>query len=297
MKTKIKMCREDRIYYSISGVIIFLILIAVMYPLIYVVSASFSSGEALLQAKVILWPVDFTLDGYKSVFQDDDIITGYINTIIYTVTGTALNVFMSLIAAYPLSRKDLPGRTVISFLFSFTMLFSGGMIPNYLVVRNLHLLNTRWAIILPGALGVYNMLIVRSFMQNSIPGELLEAARIDGSSDAYYFWKIVLPLSKASIAVITLYYAVGHWNAYFNALMYLDDRKLIPLQLVLREILISNRNSAAMAYDEELLAAKENMAELLKYSLIVVSSLPICCVYPFVQKYFVKGVMVGSVKG
>ena len=241
--------------------------------------------------------MDFSLEGYKAVFSNDDIITGYMNTIFYTVCGTFVNVCVTVIAAYPLSRKDLVGQNFFAFLFSFTMLFSGGMIPNYLLMKDLHLLNTRWVMIIPGALSVYNMLVVKTFFQSSIPGELLEAAQIDGCSDAKYFFKILLPLSKASIAVITLYYAVSHWNSYFNALMYLDDRTKIPLQLVLREILVSNKISGEMIYDQELLEAKQNLSELLKYSLIVVSSLPIICVYPFVQKYFVKGVMVGSVKG
>lgn len=297
METKVKLCREDRIYYAVSGVITFLIVIFVMYPLIYVVSASFSSGSAVANAKVILWPVDFSLEAYRTVFENRDVMTGYKNTIIYTVCGTMLNVCMTLLAAYPLARKDFPGRNVFAFIFSFTMMFNGGMIPNYLLIKDLHLLNTRGAMILPGAIAVYNMLVVKTFMQSSIPGELLEATQIDGGSDTAYFFKIVLPLSKASIAVITLYYAVSHWNSYFNALMYLDDRKLIPLQLVLREILVKNQVNADMVYDVEQQAAKQNMAELLKYALIVVSSVPIMCVYPFVQKYFVKGVMIGSVKG
>ena len=297
MKTKMKTCREDKIFYAISGIITTLLLFIVLYPLIYVVSSSFSSGSAVANGRVVLWPVDFSLEGYKAVFSNDDIITGYMNTIFYTVCGTFVNVCVTVIAAYPLSRKDLVGQNFFAFLFSFTMLFSGGMIPNYLLMKDLHLLNTRWVMIIPGALSVYNMLVVKTFFQSSIPGELLEAAQIDGCSDAKYFFKILLPLSKASIAVITLYYAVSHWNSYFNALMYLDDRTKIPLQLVLREILVSNKISGEMIYDQELLEAKQNLSELLKYSLIVVSSLPIICVYPFVQKYFVKGVMVGSVKG
>lgn len=297
MESKVKVCKEDRVYYAISGIILTLILLAVLYPLIYIVSGSFSSGNAVTTGKVFLWPVEFSLEGYRAVFANKDVITGYLNTILYTVCGTFFNVCMTLIAAYPLSRKDLPGRNFFAFFFSFTMMFSGGMIPSYLLMKDLHLLNTRWAIIIPGAISVYNMLVVKTFIQSSIPGELLEAAQMDGCSDARYFFKMVLPLSKASIAVITLYYAVGHWNSYFNALIYLEDRSLIPLQIVLREILINNKIDADMILDPELMQAKQGISELLKYSLIIVSSLPIICIYPFVQKHFVKGVMVGSVKG
>lgn len=296
-KNKVKTSREDKIYYAVSGIVVMLVLICVLYPLIYIVSASFSSGSAVLGGKVFLWPVDFSLDGYLAVFKNRDILVGYANTIFYTVVGTAFNLCMTLIAAYPLSRRDLIGRDYFAFFFSFTMMFSGGIVPNYLLMRDLHLLNTRWALIIPGAISVYNMLVVKTFMQNSIPQELLEAAQMDGCSDTKYFFKVVLPLSKASIAVITLYYMVAHWNSYFNALMYLDDRSMIPLQLVLREILVNNTINSDMFMDPELMEAKQGVAELLKYSLIIVSSLPILCVYPFVQKYFVKGVMVGSVKG
>lgn len=225
------------------------------------------------------------------------VVSSYANSIFYTVAGTFINLCMTLIAAYPLSRKDLPGRGYITFFFTFTMFIGGGMIPNYLVVKGLGMLNTRWALLIPGAISTYNMFVVKNFIQSNIPGELLEASRMDGCSDTNYFFSIVLPLSKASIAVIALYYAVGHWNSYFSALMYLNDRSKIPLQLVLREILVNNQVSADMIIDPELYEKKQNVAQLLKYSLIVVSSVPIICVYPFVQKHFVKGVMVGSVKG
>ena len=296
-KKKLKLCRQDRIYYAAVGIIVTVFLFAVLYPLIYIISSSFSSGTAVSTGKVILWPVDFSLEGYKSVFSNKDILVGYRNTIFYTIAGTFFDVCITLIAAYPLSRRDFVGRNFFSFFFSFTMMFSGGIVPSYLLLKDLHMLNTAWSILLPGALSVYNMLVVKTFMQTSIPPDLLEAAQIDGCSDTKYFFKILLPLSKASIAVISLFYAVGHWNSYFNALMYLNDRELIPLQLVLREILINNKMDADMVTDPALLEAKAGMADLLKYSLMVVSSVPILCIYPFVQKYFVKGVMVGSVKG
>lgn len=296
-KSKIKLCREDKIYYAVSGIIITLIMISVLYPVVYIVSASFSSGSAVISGQVLLWPVEFCLDGYQAVFAHKDILSSYANSIFYTVVGTLINLCMTLIAAYPLSRKDLPGRGYITFFFTFTMFIGGGMIPNYLVVKGLGMLNTRWALLIPGAISTYNMFVVKNFIQSNIPGELLEASRMDGCSDTNYFFSIVLPLSKASIAVIALYYAVGHWNSYFSALMYLNDRSKIPLQLVLREILVNNQVSADMIIDPELYEKKQNVAQLLKYSLIVVSSVPIICVYPFVQKHFVKGVMVGSVKG
>ena len=297
MKTKKKLCKEDRIYYTVSGIVITLILVSVLYPIIYIVSASFSSGQAVMNGKVILWPVDLCFDGYKAVFAHKDIVSSYANSIFYTVVGTLINLCMTMIAAYPLARKDLPGRGCVTFFFTLTMFISGGMIPNYLVVKNLGMLNTRWALLIPGAISTYNMFVVKNFIQSSIPGELLEAAQIDGCSDTNYFFSIVLPLSKASIAVVALYYAVGHWNSYFNALMYLNDRSKIPLQLVLREILVNNQVSADMIMDPELYQQRQNVAQLLKYSLIVVSSVPMICIYPFVQKHFVKGVMVGSVKG
>lgn len=296
-RKKVKLCREDKIYYAISTTLITLFFLTVLYPIIYVISASFSSGRALMSGKVFLWPVDVGFEGYKAVFKHKDILTGYANTIFYTVVGTFINVSMTLLGAYPLSRKDLPGRGWITFFFTFTMFISGGTIPNYLLVKNLGMMNTRWAILIPGAISMYNMLIVRNFMQSNIPGELQEAAQIDGCNDSYYFFKIILPLSKATIAVITLYYAVSRWNSYFTALIYLNDRNLIPLQLILREILVNNEVSFDMLVDPVLQEKQETLREQLKYALIIVSSLPIMCVYPFIQKYFVKGVMVGSIKG
>lgn len=294
---KIKMGRDDKIYYASIHIILILVLVVIGYPLIYIVSSSFSSPTAVSTGKVILWPVDLSLEGYKAVFKNKDVLSGYLNTIIFTVCGTTINVVMTMFAAYPLSSQKLPGKNFFLFLFTFTMLFSGGMIPTYILIKDLHMLNSIWAMILPGAVSVYNLMITKTFIQNSIPGELYEAAEIDGCSDANYFFKMVLPLSKSIIAVLVLFYAIGHWNAYFNAFLYLDDRKLFPLQLVLREILIANSINSTMILDPEIAAAKQGMAELLKYSLILVSTVPVMCLYPFVQKYFVKGVMIGSVKG
>lgn len=296
-KNKIGMSRDDKVYYTFTHIILIFLLLIVLYPLIYIISSSFSSPNAVAAGRVVLWPVDFSLEGYTAVFKNKDVLTGYGNTILYTVAGTCVNLLFTLIAAYPLSRKTLPGRRWILVLFTFTMIFTGGMIPSYILLRDLHILNTRWAMILPGAISVYNLMITRTFMENSIPGELLEAARIDGCNDALYFFKIVLPLSKAIIAVLVLFYAVGHWNAYFNAFLYLNKREEFPLQIILREILIANSIDTSLVVDPEAAAAKQGMAELLKYSLIIVSTVPVMCLYPFVQKYFVQGVMIGSVKG
>jgi len=297
MRAKVKLCREDKIFYAITGIIVTIFLIIVLYPMIYVVSASFSSGKALMRGEVILWPVDIGIEGYKAVFRYRGLLRSYGNTIFYTTAGTLFSVILTIIGAYPLARKDLPGRGYFTFFFTLTMFISGGMIPNYLLVKGLGMINTRWALIIPGAVSVYNMLIVKNFIQSNIPGELLEAAQMDGCSDLYYLYKIVVPLSKATLAVIVLFYAVGHWNSYFNAMMYINDRDLLPLQMILREILVNNDVSADMMMDPVLQERQETLREQLKYALIIVSTLPVMCVYPFVQKYFVKGVMVGSIKG
>ncbi len=287
----------DQLYYTIVNILLTLILLIVLYPLVYIVSASFSSPAAVSSGRVFLWPVEWSLEGYMAVFKNKDIVTGYMNTFLYTVLGTILNVCMTMIAAYPLSRRDLPGKNPIMFLFTFTMIFNAGMIPMYILMKDLNLINTMWAMIIPGAISVYNLIITRTFIQSNVPQELLEASVIDGCSDARYFFSILLPLCKAVIAVITLFYSVGHWNAYFNAFLYLNDRELFPLQIVLREILISNTIDVNAVIDPELQQAKQGLAELLKFSLIIVSSLPVLMLYPFIQKYFVKGVMIGSIKG
>ena len=294
---KIRYCRSDKVFYTISGIFLALLLLLVAYSLIYVLSASFSSGNAVSAGRVVLWPVDFSLEGYKAVFNKSDIWPAYLNTILYTVVGTFINVAMVMIAAYPLSRSDLKGRNVVMVLFTFTMFFGGGMIPFYILLTQFHMIDTFWVMVVPGALSVYNMIIARTFIQSSIPGELFEAASIDGCSDTRYFFEILLPLSKAIIAVLALFSAVGHWNSYFNAMMYLNTRSKMPLQIVLREILIMNQIDYSTVGDPELILKMGNLGDVLKYALIVVSTVPILCVYPFVQKYFVKGVMIGSIKG
>jgi multiple sugar transport system permease protein/putative aldouronate transport system permease protein len=288
---------SDRIYYIIVYTLLTLVFVLIAFPLIFVLSASFSSPSSVAAGRVILWPVEFGIEGYKAVFRNSSILRGYFNTVIYAAAGTALNVAMTLICAYPLSRRDLKGRNAIMLLFSFTMIFSGGIIPSYILMKDLHLLNTRFAMIIPGAISVYNMIITRTYIQNSIPEELLQASQRDGCSDASYFFRVVLPLSKSVIATITLFYVVGHWNAYFNAFLYLNDRTLMPLQIILREILISNTIDFSQVVDPELAQARQGLADLLKYSLIIVSSVPMLILYPFIQKHFVAGVMIGAIKG
>ncbi len=296
-KGRVRAGRGDRVFYWIINVVMFVVLLVVMYPLVYIVSASFSSPDAVASGRVFLLPVEPTLEGYVAVFREKNIMTGYGNTIFYTVTGTVITILMTLIAAYPLSRDDLRFRSPLMLLFTFTMIFSGGMIPNYMLMRDLRLLNTRLAMIIPGAISVYNMIITRTFFKQTIPRELLEAAQIDRCTDFGFFMRIVLPLSKSVIAVIALYYAVAHWNAYFNAFLYLNDKALFPLQIILRDILVSNSIDPTLVTDPELMSAKRGMADLLKYALIVVSSAPVLCLYPFVQRHFVQGVMIGSIKG
>ena len=294
---KIKLCTSDRVFFAIAYVLIILLTAVVLYPLVYILSASFSSGEAVTMGRVVLWPVDFSIEGYKKVFDYKDVWIGYRNTLFYVAVGTVINVIMTLMCAYPLARKGLPHKGFIMFIFTFTMMFSGGLIPTYLLVNSLHMVNTVWAMLIPGAMAVYQMIITRTFFQSTIPDELIESAKIDGCSDFRFFASFVIPLSQAVIAVIALQYAVGHWNSYFNALIYLQNKNLYPLQIFLRQILVMSQFEAQDIFDEETAAIMQGMKDLIKYSLIVVSTAPILCMYPFLQKYFVKGVMIGSLKG
>ncbi|KOR87793.1 carbohydrate ABC transporter permease [Paenibacillus solani] len=296
-KTAIRESKGDRLFMFLIYLFLSLVLIAVAVPLIYIVSSSFSSPQAVVTGKVWLFPVDFTLDGYKAVFNNPQIGVGYLNSLFYTVVGTTINVILTIMLAYPLAKKTLYGRNFFMVLLVITMMFEGGLIPYYLVVKNLHLLDTRWAMILPGALGVFQVIVARTFFQTTIPDELAEAAELDGCSDIRFIFSIVLPLSKPIIAVMTLMYAVGHWNAYFDALIFLRKPDLFPLQIILRNILILNTVDASMMADVSQMQAQQGLKDLLKYSLIVVASVPVLIIYPFVQKHFVKGVMIGSLKG
>jgi multiple sugar transport system permease protein/putative aldouronate transport system permease protein len=296
-RTVIRDTGVDRVFSAFNYVILTLFLLAVAYPLLYIVSASFSSARAVTSGQVWLWPVDVTLDGYEAIFQHPLLVRSFVNSLFYTGAGTAVSVALTVLAAYPLSRRDLYGRGVIMFLFLFTLLFSGGLIPTYLVVKELGMLNTRWALIIPSALSVYNMIITRTYFQTAIPDELLEAAKLDGASDFRFVRDVVIPLSGPIVAVNALFYAVAQWNQYFSGLIYLTDPDLWPLQLVLREILVQNNIDPAMITNVEDMVRRQNLRELLKYSLIVVATVPLLIVYPFVQKHFVKGALIGSLKG
>ncbi len=296
-RNRVRLSRQDKTYYSVVYTLVTLLTLIVLLPLTNVLACSFSAPESVASGKVLLWPVNFSVSGYERVFNTDEIWIGYANTLYYTIVGTFVNVFVTMICAYPLARRGLPYKSFFSFLFAFTILFSGGLVPTYLLARNLHLLNTRWALIIPGAMGVYQMIVTRTFLVANIPQELLEMSQIDGCNDFRFFWSFVLPLSKAVIAVTAMQYAVGHWNSWFSAFLYLSDDKKYPLQMMLRRILVMNQIKASDYVDEETLVAMEGMADLLKYSLIVVATVPILCAYPFIQKYFVKGIMIGSLKG
>jgi len=287
---------EGKLFDAGANAISILIFVIVLYPLIFVVSASFSDPLSVMNGKMWLWPVGFTLDAYKEVLNYDSVWIGYKNSLIYTTVGTLFNIMLTTLAAYPLSRRDLPGRNVFMFLITFTMFFHGGLIPTYLVVRDLELVNTMWALIIPNAIATYNLIVMRTYFQTSIPWELQEASLIDGCSNTRLLIKIILPLSKPIIAVMVLFYAVSHWNAYFNALIYLRDEDLYPLQLVLREILIVNQSMDGAGGDFGM-TEKLLLGESIKYALIIVASIPVLIMYPFVQRHFVKGVMIGSIKG
>lgn len=296
-RQKIQDSLEDKLLYGFVGIFLVVFTIMVAYPLVYVLSSSLSSGAAVSAGRVLLWPVDFSLRGYEAVFNHRNILSGYRNTLMYTVVGTAFNITVTMICAYPLSRRDMQWKKFYMIIFVITMYFSGGLIPTYMVINNLGLINNFWVMVLPGLMGIYNMIVARTFIMSTIPLEVLESAQIDGCSDVHYFFRIVLPLSKAIIAVMGLFYGVSHWNAYFNAMIYLSKPAMYPLQLILRQILVLNQVSMNDMMDPELIAANIGMADLLKFSLIVVATLPILAIYPFAQKYFIKGIMVGSLKG
>lgn len=289
----------DMVYIVITEVILWFMLVIILIPLVYIVSSSFSSPEAVGNGLVYLWPVDFSLKGYAAVFTTEKVWIGFRNSIFYTVVGTFINIVVTMLAAYPLSRRDLKGRGVVTVIFTFTMLFSGGMIPTYLLVRDLRMINTVWAMLIPGAMSVYNVIIARTYIQSSIPFDLYESASLDGCTDDRYLISVVLPLAKPIIAVLVLWYAVGHWNQYFNAMIYLRDSNLLPLQIVLRNFLIvedMNDSSLATMSMEEYMD-KLYLKNLYQYSLIVIASAPVMMLYPFIQKHFVKGIMLGSLKG
>ncbi|GIP06606.1 sugar ABC transporter permease [Paenibacillus lautus] len=285
----------------IAGVFIYIILsfitLLVLYPLFFVLIASISAPETVMRGEVWLWPKELSFVGYERLFANSDLMRGFMNTLLYTTTGTALNVLMTIAAAYPLSRADFNGRGIFTAIIVFTMFFSGGMIPNYLLVKELGMLDTIWAIIIPSAVSVWNIIIMRTFFQSSIPKEMQEAAFIDGASNMRVLWRIVLPLSGPILAVMVLFYAVGHWNSYFSALIYLSDRANYPMQLFLREILVQGQMQEMVDISDDSLARSLMDAEAIKYAAVIVTNLPMLLLYPFLQKYFVKGVMIGAIKG
>ncbi|ANY66281.1 sugar ABC transporter permease [Paenibacillus sp. BIHB 4019] len=296
-RNRIKDPLSDRVFMGINYLFLVLVLIVVAYPLLYIVSSSFSSSRAVTAGQIWLLPIDFNIKAYVSIFKSTQLMMGFYNTIIYTVVGTAINVILTVMLAYPLSRRTFYGRGAIIIFMMITMFFDGGLIPTYLLMKDLHLLDTRWAMWLPGALAVFQVIVARTFFQSSIPDELREAAEVDGCKDIRYLVSVVLPLSKPILAVMTLMYAVGHWNAYFDALIYLRSENLFPLQYVLRNLLILNAADPAMLANTSQQLRDQGFEQVLKYALIVVASIPILIMYPFVQRHFVKGVMVGSLKG
>lgn len=287
----------DKVFIIFIYVLLTLAMLIVLLPLVYIVSASFSDSQAVIANEVWLLPVRPTLRGYEAVFKNKNILTGFSNSFFYMIVGTAINILMTILCAFPLSRKEFTARNKVAMIFIFTMYFSGGLVPSYMLVNKLGLVNTRWALIIPSAMSTYFMIICRTYFINSIPDELYEAGQIDGCTPFKYLLRIVIPLSKPIIAVLTLYYGVGKWNSYFDAMIYLKDQTLAPLQIVLRDILILNKIDYTMISDASALAAQRGLTDLLKYSTIVVASVPVLCIYPFVQKHFVKGVMIGAVKG
>lgn len=297
-KNRIALSGEDRVFVLVVYGISIVLLALVAYPLIYVVSASLSDPMQVIGGKVFLLPKAFSLKAYQEVFRSSDILTGYQNTIAYTVVGTMINMVMTTIAAYPLSRPDMTGRNGLTMLISFTMFFSGGMIPNFLNIKNLQLLDTFWVMVVPGAISVTNMLIMRNYFQHSVPAEIIEAAYVDGCSNIGTLTRIVIPISQSIFGVLLIYYFVGHWNSYFNALLYLNNRSKYPLQVFLRQILLQNSLSdMASGTSGDSAAEVALLSETLKYAVIVTASVPVLILYPALQRFFTKGIMIGSIKG
>lgn len=296
VRQRVRSQRSDMVFNIILYTVCALLLLIVLYPLWFIVIASLSDPSAVASGHVWMLPVGFTLDGYAELLKQTNVWVGYRNTIAYTLVGTLIALAVNIPAAYALSRKDLVGRKVLMGLYAFTMFFSGGLIPTFLTVQQFHLYNTFWVMVLPFSVSVYNIIVARTFFQNSLPGELWDAAQVDGCGNFRFFFTMALPLSKAVISVIALWTAVGQWNSYFNALIYIRDSNLHPLQLIMRNILITNQSFAALGTGEAAIIAMRK-ANLVRYSMIIVSTVPIMCVYPFIQKYFDQGVMIGSVKG
>ncbi|MFD1464960.1 carbohydrate ABC transporter permease [Lapidilactobacillus mulanensis] len=290
--------KADKAFDVANIVILIVFTLIVLYPIIFVVNASFSDPTKIFDTPLLLWPRGFSLDGYTEILKNKDILVGFKNAVIYTVLGTVVNIAVTTLGAYPLSRKGFEGKGFFTIFFTITMFFSGGLIPTYLVNQQLGIVNTLWVMILPGALSVYNMILMRTYFQQNIPSELIESAYVDGANDMQLLWKVVLPLSTPIIAVMAMFYGVGRWNDYFNAMIYLQDRSKFPLQLILREILVQGQfGDTSQALIGSASAQMMLLKLTLKYSVVVVSTLPVLLFYPVVQKYFEKGIMVGAIKG
>ncbi|MBP1996609.1 carbohydrate ABC transporter permease [Paenibacillus eucommiae] len=287
---------SDRLFDFFNVTLFILVLLLIMYPMYFILIASVSDPVAINAGKVWLWPVDFNWKGYETIFMERSIWMGYKNSLVYAILGAAFSTALTISGGYALSRKDLVGRTPIMLFILFTMFFQGGLIPSYILIKNLGMLDTIWAMVIPGAVSAFLLIITRTFFQQSIPDELLEASMMDGCNNTRFFFRIVLPLSLPIIAVIALFNAVGQWNSYFKALIYITNEDLQPLQIILRRILVKNQASELL---RNVTSAQDMVqyAELIKYGLIIVASLPMLVLYPFLQKYFVKGMMIGSVKG
>lgn len=285
----------DKFFYAVNAAFLGLMAIIVLYPLYFIIIAAISDPDAVLAGKVVLYPVGLTLSGFQKIIERTDIWRGYLNTIIYTLITVVLSLIVTIPAGWALSRKTLPGKKYLMVYFIIPMFFGGGLIPFYNIMSKLHLINTMWAIILPAILSVWNLFMTKTFFESSVPDGLIEAATIDGAGHFRIFIMVVIPLSKAVIAVMALYYAVGQWNSYFNAMIFLQDESLYPLQLVLKEILIASESTVGGS--GETILEQYRLANQLKYVSVIVSSLPVLCLYPCVQKYFNQGVMIGSLKG
>ena len=296
IQVKLYRTLPDRILLGCIWAMLIFIMVVILVPVLFIIASSFSDAKAVSAGRVFLWPVDFSLAGYQVIFQSPNIVRAFANSVAYTAVGTVVSVSLTLLAGYPLSRTDLRIRGFVMFVFTVTMFFSGGMIPTYLVVSKLKLVDSFWAMILPSAMGVWNVILIKTYIQSSIPGEIYESASIDGCSDWKYFIQMVIPLSKPIIAVMILLYAVGKWNDFFSGLLYLNDVNKQPLQLLLRNILVTN-DAAGMQLSLTEQMNRQELKTLLQYSLIIVSSVPVMILYPFIQKYFVKGIMMGSIKG
>ncbi|MDO5417393.1 MAG: carbohydrate ABC transporter permease [Lachnospiraceae bacterium] len=297
VRKKRKPFNGDSVFSILVYALLTMVLVLIAFPLIYLVSASFSDPQAVISGKVWLLPVDFTLKGYDAIFKDKSLVRGFLNSVFITVAGTAINIVVTVMMAYPLSRKRFYGRKFFTMFMMITMFFNGGLVPTFLLINQLSLYNSYWSILLPGCVGVTNVIICRTYFESSIPEELYEAASLDGCDDFNFLFRVALPLAKPVLAVLVLYYAVGHWNSYFKEMIYLEDKIKYPLQVVLRQIIVMSQIADEMMLDFSTAERVQGMADLLKYSTIVVSSLPMLILYPFIQKYFVKGVMIGSVKG